>query len=192
MLKTGVFEPFGGDHTVELVVAQVGGDGHLFQLGFGAADLQRGFVQRHIQRHRGAGAPLGQGVGLHHVVGQHGDLVARHVHGGQAVARHVVHRAAGLQRQAGCGDVDAQHHGAAAQALQRQGVVDFRGLGVVDGVRLHVGQRQLVLDGWGLQRRETSAFGEILEQEALPVELVGRVDGTRTLQQVEWRGLGGA
>ena len=52
-----------------------------------------------------------------------------------------------------------------------------------------VGQRQLVGDGRRLQRREAGALGEVLEQEAPPVELVGRVDRAGRLQQLERRPL---
>jgi hypothetical protein len=38
----------------------------------------------------GQSRPAIERVGLHHRVGQHGDLVARHVDGGQPVARHLV------------------------------------------------------------------------------------------------------
>jgi hypothetical protein len=39
---------------------------------------------------------------------------------------------------------------------------------------------------------ESRALGEVLEQEALPVELVGRIDGACLLQQVQRRHLRGA
>jgi len=79
--------------------------------------------------------------------------------------------------------VDAHGDGAGAQALQGQGVVDFGGVRIVDGKRLHVGQRQLVGDGRCLQVGEARAFGEPVKQKALPVEVPGRVDGARVLQQ---------
>ncbi len=172
-------------------MAQVGGHVHALQLGLGAFELQRRFVDGDVQRHGRVGAAFVQRVGLHHVVGQHGDLVARHVHGGQAGAAQLVNGAARLDGQAGRGDVDAQHHGARAQALHGQRVVDFGGLRIVDGIGLRGGQRQLVGNDRRRERGKARALGEVLEQKALPVELVGRVDGARLLQQIEWGGVRG-
>ncbi|MCY1370479.1 hypothetical protein D9M69_575710 [compost metagenome] len=111
-------QPVFGDDRVELVVAQVVRDRHAFQRGAAVLDLQRGLVKADVERHGGAVAPGHQGVGLHHLVGQHGDLVARHVDGGQAVARDLVDGTLGCDGQTGCCDVDAQRDGAAAQSLQ--------------------------------------------------------------------------
>ncbi|MNV21950.1 hypothetical protein D3C71_1129030 [compost metagenome] len=192
MLERRVGEPFFGHHAVELVVAQVGDHVHALQFGFRAFEFQRGFVDGDVQRHGRVGAAFVQRVGLHHVVGQHGDLVARHVHRGQARAAELVDGAARLDGQTRRGDVDAQHHGARAQALHRQRIVDFGGLRVIDGIRLRGGQRQLVRNGGCGDGGKACALGEVLEQEALPVELVGRIDGARLLQQVERRGVRGA
>ncbi|MCY1547309.1 hypothetical protein D9M68_833580 [compost metagenome] len=111
-------EPGFGDHGVELVVAQVQRDRHALQRRSGVGDGQRGLIEGHIQRDGGAVATGHQRVGLHHLVGQHGDLVARHVDGGQAVARDLVDGTLGCDGQTGCCDVDAQRDGAAAQSLQ--------------------------------------------------------------------------
>ena len=89
----------------------------------------------------------------------------------------------GVHGQTWRGNVDAHGDGARAQALQRQGVVDLGGVRVVDGKSLHIGQRQFVGDGRGLQIRETCSLGEPFEQESLPVKVPGRVDGTGVLQQ---------
>ena len=173
-------------------MAQVGGHVHALQFGFGTLELQRGFVDGHVQRYGRVGTAFVQRVGLHHLVGQHGDLVARHVHGGQARTAQLVNGAAGLDGQAGRSDVDAQHHGAGAQALHRQRIVDFSGLRIVDGIGLHRCQRQVRRRLRRCQRRKARALGKVFEQEALPVELVGRVDGARLLQQIERRGVRGA
>ena len=109
-------------------MAQVVRNRHALQLGLAGLDLQRRFVQRHVQRQGRAVAPFLQRVGLHHVVGQHGDFVARHVDGGQARAAQYIDGAAGLHGQAGRSNVDADGDRAAAQALQAQRIVNFRGL----------------------------------------------------------------
>jgi hypothetical protein len=98
----------------------------------------------------------------------------------------------GCDGQAGRGDVDAQHHGAGAQALHRQRIVDFGGLRVVDGIGLH--RRPAAGRRWlrRCQRRKAGALGEVVEQKALPVELVGRVDGAGLLQQIQRRSRRGA
>jgi len=180
-----------GDDAIELVVAQVGGDRHALQFGLGARDRQRGFIKRDVQRHGRAVAPFDQRVGLHHAVGQHGDLVAGHVDGGHARAAELVDRRARCDGQARCGDVDAIGDAARAQALHRQRIVDLGGHRVVDGEGAHGGQWQFVLDGRGFQGREARALGEVLEQEALEVELVGAVDGACVFQQVQRRALRG-
>jgi len=140
------------------------------------------YVELDVQRHGRAVAPCFERVGLHHGVGQHGDLVARHVDGGQAIARDVVQRAVGRDGQPRRGDVDAQGDRAAAQALQRERVVDLGGGGVVDGEGHDGGQWQRLGDRRSRQRREARALGEVFEQEALPVELVGAADGAGVLQ----------
>ena len=104
----------------------------------------------------------------------------------------MVDGAARCDRQARRGDVDAQHHGARAQALQRQRIVDFRGVGVVDRVGLHIGQRQVLRRRRCVQRWKRCAFGEVIEQKALPVELVARINRAGFLQQRQRRGVCGA
>ena len=104
----------------------------------------------------------------------------------------MVGRAAGLDRQAGRGNVDAQHHGAGAQALHRQRIVDLGGGRVVDRKGARRRQRQLVLDRGRLEFRKARALGKVLQQEAFPVELVGRVDGAGPDQQVQRPQVGGA
>ena len=178
------------DDLVELVVAQVGGDRHALDPGLGAEHCQRRFVVADVQADRRAIAAFGQGVALHHLVGQHRDLVARHVDRGQALAGELVDRRIGPEGQRRRGNVHAKDHGAGLQAVDRQRIVDLGGLRVVDRERLHWGQRQLVLDRRCGQHRETRALGELLEQKALPVKLVRRRDRACGLQQVQRRALG--
>ena len=74
-----LFKPCLCDPLIELVVAQIGGNGHALQFGFRVLNDQSGFVQGDIQRHGWASLAFCQGIALHHFVGQHGDFVARHV-----------------------------------------------------------------------------------------------------------------
>ncbi|MDH6592824.1 hypothetical protein M2165_002713 [Variovorax sp. TBS-050B] len=188
-----IFEPGLRDHAVELVVPQVGDDRHAFELRFRRLQRERGFVEARVERDGRPVAAFEQRVGVHHLVGQHGDLVARHVDGGHARARHLVDRAARREREARRGDVDAHGDAPAAQALHRERIVDLGGLRVVDREGLHAfGERQFLGDGGRGQRRESGALGKVLEQEAPPVELVGRIDRAGALQQFERRALRGA
>ena len=126
-----------------------------------------------------------QGIALHDFIGQHRQLVARHVHRRQARATERIERAAGQHGQPRRGNMDAQRDAAAAQSLHRQRIVNLGGGGVVDGKRPDIGQRQLVLDLRRLQGRETRALGKVLKQKALPVKLVGRGNRPGALQQIE-------
>jgi hypothetical protein len=128
----GVFEPFLRDPGIELVVAQIGNDGHALEARLGGLQRQGGFVKNGVERNRRAIAAFLQGVGLDHMVGQHGDLVARHVDGGHPRARDLVDGTARHQREARRGDVDTDRHRAAAEALHRQRVVDFCRLRIVN------------------------------------------------------------
>ena len=116
----------------------------------------------------------------------------RHVDGGQALAAELVERAAGLDGQARRRDVDAQRDRACPEPGDREGVVDFGGLRVVDGKRLYLGQRQVGRGLRGVQRRKARALGEVVQQKALPVELVARINGARLLQQIQRCGVRGA
>ena len=86
---------------------------------------------------------FGQREGFDHVVRQHGDLVARHVHGRHARARDLVDGVVRADAQAGRGDVDADPHRAVVQLLDRERVVDLGGGHVVDRERRHLRQRQI-------------------------------------------------
>ena len=184
-------QPFGRDQRVEHVEPQVVGNRHALHLAAGVEQGQGGFVVGGVERQGRAGLSLAERVVAHHLVGQHGDLVARHVDGGEPVAGHVVDGVAGLHGQAGRRDVHAQRDAAGAESGHGQGIVDLGGAGVVDREGLHVGERQPgVVDPGRGQRREAGAVREELEQEALPVELVGRRNGARALQQLQGRELG--
>ena len=166
-------------------MAEVDLHGHALQARLAGRGLQRGLVYGDVQRHGGVGAAFVQRVDLHHLVGQHGDLVAGHVDGGQARAAELVQRRARHDGQTGRGNVDTHGDRARAQAAHRQRIVDFGGGRVVDGKRLDLGQRQVGRWLGCLQGRELRALGEVVEQEALPVELVGRFNGAGPVQQVQ-------
>ncbi|KAF1042753.1 MAG: hypothetical protein GAK34_02765 [Delftia tsuruhatensis] len=166
-------------------MAEVDLHGHAFQARLAGRGLQRGLVHGDVQRHGGVGAAFVQRVDLHHLVGQHGDLVAGHVDGGQARAAELVQRRARHDGQAGGRDVDAHGDRARAQAAHRQRVIDLGGGRVIDGKRLDIGQRQLCRRLGRLQRRKLRALGEVVEEEALPVEFVGRFNGAGPVQQIQ-------
>ena len=181
-------QPGLGYHLVELVVAQIAGNRHRFDARFAAQQSQRGLIKAQIQRQRRAIASFLQRVGLHQRIGQHGDFVARHIDGGEPAAAQAVDVAIGCDRQRRRCNMDAQHHRAAAQALDRERVVDLGGGRVVDRKSTHLGARQRLADGHGLHRREAQTLREVLQHKALPMKLVGRVDRAAAQQQVQGRG----
>ena len=67
------------------VVAQVGSDMQALDAALTVHDRQRIRLNLHIQREGRTDLIRAQGERLHHVVRQHGDLVARHIHSGQAL-----------------------------------------------------------------------------------------------------------
>ena len=164
---------------VELVVAQVGRDRHALEprlARLAAASVASSKLTYSDTRR--AVAALQQGVGLHHVVGQHGDLVARHVDRRQALARDLVERRcrARCARPGAAMWMPTRHRaacpGPAPTARRRSRWCSSRR----SRTPATAGQRQVVLDRRRGERREAGALGEVLEQEAPPVELVGRVD----------------
>ena len=163
------------DHVVELVVAQVAGDRH--QLG---ARLRadhgpvRFGVQGGVQRQGRAGRAFRQGKRIDDFVRQHGDLVARHVNGGHALARHLVDHIFRADTQPWRGDVNTHFHSAVRQRLHGEGIVDLGGGHVVDREGGHVGQRQLGRDGRHGHVGETGAFREILEEEFRQMQIFRR------------------
>ena len=173
-------------------MAQVVRNRHLFDQAAAAAQFQRGFVDIHIQGHRWTCAPFLQGEVLHQRIGQHGDFETGHVDGGQALAGNCVDFAAGLQSQPRRGNVDTQCHAAAAQTLHRECIVNFGGCRIVNRKRGDLCEWQRVTQRRRIQGREASALGEILQGKALPMELVGRIDSARFLQQGQGRSLAGA
>ena len=86
------FEIFLRDFRIKDIVTQVGGDLDLVDGARRCDDRAVSFVHINVERQGRHGAAFDQRESLHHVVRQHGDLVARHINGGQAAARDVVQR----------------------------------------------------------------------------------------------------
>jgi len=68
--------------------------------------------------------------------------------------------------------VDAQRDRAGPEPGDGERIVDFGGLRIVDREGLHLGQRQIGRRLRRIERGECRALGEVVEQKALPVELV--------------------
>ena len=127
---------------------------------------------------------------FHHLVRQHGDLVPRHVHRGQALQGDVIERGAGLETQRRRGDVDADAPVAVGLLDYREGIVDFRGGGIVDAEGFGLGQWQVVFAGEFAHRLEADAAREILQHEAPVVVIVAGRDRAALLQQLDRGGAG--
>ena len=152
---------------------------------------QRRLVERHVERDDRAVAALGQRVRLDDGVGQHRQLVARHVDRRQAVARDLRRpREPGATASAGAAMWMPSVTWPRAEALHRERVVDLGRRRVVDRERLRRGASGSFSPTLGTGSvGEADALRELLEQEAAPVELVRRVDRAGRLQQVERRPL---
>ena len=144
-------------------MAQVVCNGHALNLGFAVQNRQGRFIQRHIQRQRRAIAPFGQGVMLHHIIGQHGQLMAGHIDGGEAISCHFVHSRTGLHRQRGSSDVNTKDDLTRAQALHAQRIINLGRLAVVNREGLYCCQRQLISNQRCLQSGKAHTFGKLVE-----------------------------
>jgi len=189
LIGQGAVDGFAVEPRLDFVMAQIGGDMHHFQPRFVAEDFQR-FADRQVQGHGRAIDAAGQRVVLDHGVGQHGDLVAGHVDRGQPGAGDAVERRAVGDGQPGRRDVDADARTNAGQPDDRQRVVDFCGLGVVDREGADVGARQVARQLGRVERREAGAFRELLVQESTVMQEIGRLDGTALEQQLRRRQAG--
>ncbi len=168
-------------------MAKIGRDPHALDPCLRGKRRERRFVDRHVERQHRRIAAFLQREGVDHRARQHRQLVAGHVDGREAVARDPVDARARRDGQRRRRDVHADRDPAAAQALHRKRVVDLGRLRVVDREGHRVGNRQIVLDRRNLDGGEAGALRKMLEQEAAPVELIGRVDRARRLQQIERR-----
>ena len=88
-------------------MAQVGLNKNLFHKGFAALDLERLLVQGEVQREGGTILILFERKDVHHLGGQHGDFVARHVHRGEPGPGKGVKSFTGLKAQCGRRNVNA-------------------------------------------------------------------------------------
>ena len=120
-------DSFGIEYRLDVVVTQIGGDMHHFQAGFVAQYFER-FIDRQIERHRRAIDPAIQGVARHNGIGQHGDLVARHIDRGQASPGDPIKRRSMGDAEPGSGDVNTDATADTRQFGDRQSIVDFGGI----------------------------------------------------------------
>eukprot|EP01022_Parablepharisma_sp_SALTPOND_P030346 TRINITY_DN760_c0_g2_i2.p1 TRINITY_DN760_c0_g2~~TRINITY_DN760_c0_g2_i2.p1 ORF type:complete len:1834 (-),score=673.82 TRINITY_DN760_c0_g2_i2:3861-9362(-) len=163
-----------GDQRVEVVVAQVAGDRHQLGATLGGEHFPVGRIQRGVQRQRRTGGAGIQGVGRHQLVGQHGDLLARHVDGGHASTGDRIDGVAALDGQARRSDVDAHAQLAVGQVRHRQRIVDFGGGDVIDGEGLHIGHGQVGDRRGNVDGGKAGTTREELVEEARVVQILRR------------------
>ncbi len=153
------------ENGLDVVVAQVGDDRHLFQLRLVAANGKIG-GDIEIQRDGRCGLARTEREAFDHGLGQHGDLAAGHVHRRQPVAGDASELRIGGDAQARRGDVDADPHAAIRVRDDGEGVVDLRRMRVVDREGAHLGHGQLRMVGGVRESRKTCSGGKVLDQEA--------------------------
>ena len=168
----------------DVVVAQVRHHRNALDAALAATDDQ---IRRHIEvegngRHTAARS---ERAALDYGVRQHGDLAPRHVNGGQSLAGDGAEFRVGNDTKAWGGDMDADAHRTVGIDRDGKGVVDFGGLGVVDGKRGHVGQRQLADFGRRRTGGEVRAARKVFEEETAEVILVAVGNGTAGAQQFD-------
>ena len=145
-------------------MAQVGDHRHTLDPGLVAAQREiRSQVE--IERQGRAVATCGQREAFDHVVGQHGDLSARHINRRQPAPCNCRQGVSGADRQPGCGNVDADAP-APGTFRHREGIVDLGGMGVVDAEGGDLRQRQSGRLGGRKVSGETGTGREVLEQKA--------------------------
>ena len=168
----------------DVVMAQVGDDGNDLYARLVGGDLEFG-RHREVQGYGRTVAPRGEGKALDRRVGQHGDLVARHIDRRQPVARDRVERRAGNDAEAGRCNMYTDAPANARQRLQREGVVDLGRRRVVDRKGGDIGARQALGQCGKFDFRETGAGREILVEETLEVVVVCRADRAAAVEQVQ-------
>ena len=87
-------------------------------------------------------------------------------------------------------DVDADARADAGQLDDRQRVVDFGGVGIVDREGADVGARQVARQLWRLKGRKRHALGELFVQETTVMQEVGRLDGAALEEHLRRRQAG--
>lgn len=176
-----------GDRVRVKLMPQVGCDWHALQTRVCGDDLVAIRIGVDVERQRGR-----RRAGIKRVPGdnrlrQHGDLVARHVDRGHALAGDQIPVRLVLQAERRRSDMDADPPAAVGQGLYRQRVVDFSGGLVVDRKCFDIGYRQrsdrrLV----GIRRpiaAEACASREMLSAETLEMQGLRRGEGADLEQQ---------
>ncbi len=163
-----------GNQLIQRVVAQIVLHEHALGARFARHDFLRLAIDDHIQRQRRPEAPLSQRERFDDAIGQHRDLVARHIDGRQTRAGDRIDIVATRDAERRRGDVHADPHAAVCQMLDGERIVDFSGGDVVDRERLHVGFRQIFRQRADRDRRKTGAVREKLGEEFRLVQCAGR------------------
>ncbi len=167
------------------MVAQIGHYRHALDARLVAAHAQVG-GNVEIERQRRHVVASIERVALDDVRGQHGDLAAGHVHRRQPAAGDAAEVRIRPEAEARRGDVDADAQAAVRCHGQREGIVDFRGVGIVDGKSLHRRQRQVGRIDCRRASGETRAapaVRKMLEEKASEVQLMAVGQGAAALQQ---------
>ena len=180
---------FGVEPGLDFVMAKVGRDMHHLQPRFVGNDLET-LVNGEVERDRRTVDTAGQGVVFDHRVGQHRDLVARHVDRRQTGSRHPVEWRTVRDGQARCRDVDADAGTEAGKQRHRQRIIDFGSVGVVDREGTNIGARQVVGRRRRVEGRKPGTLRKLLVQETAEVQEVGRPDRAAAKQQLRRRQAG--
>jgi hypothetical protein len=132
----------GVEQRLDVVVAQVGDDGHALHARFVAEQAVVG-SDVEVERDCGDGMPGGQREMLDDVLRQHGDLAPRHIHGGQPFAGDAAEVGVRTEAEARCGDVDADLPAAVGFGRDRKRIVDLGRVRIVDTEGGDSGERQI-------------------------------------------------
>ena len=183
-------QPFGKSLLIEqglnIVMTQIGHDRHDFDGRIVPANFE--FRRnRQVQGKRRTIAPGRQREAVHRLIGQHGDLVSRHIHGRQPGARHFVKQRTGCNTQSGRCNMYADTPANTRQFLQGKCIVDLGGRRVVNRKGLHIGMRQVRRRNRQIHGRKIDPAREMLEQKALKMKVMRRTDAAALFQQMRRR-----
>ena len=191
------------EQRLQLVESQIGHHINFFDAGFTLANL---IIRRHVEIHRkcSRAAPGPQGVALNHVIGQHGDLAARHIHCGQPIARQLPERIIRTNHQRRRSNVNTDAPAATLalafcrrrQRRDGKGIVDFRGLRIINAEGTHAGHLKRIqrqrrirtarLRGLGIFTK-ACALRKILEQKTIQMIVMQRSQRATMRQQLHRR-----